>query len=479
MPNSQGDRKYAAAMNWFVNTVNSIVSMPSEAIARMFSHVNKVDRACGYPYDITIEDYRRAFKRNGIARRCVRLWPDECWKQPPEVYEDESPDVETAFEKQWTALDEELHALDYLHRVDVLSGIGEFGILLMGFDGSDSLAVEITSAKKLLYLKALDRSVIKIKTRVSDTNSPRYGLPELYSVDFENTGPGDDDTTGKTLDVHASRVLHVADNRMSSEVYGLPRLEVLFNRLMDLDKLMGGSAEMFWKGGFFGLALKPVEGAAFPADMDDIKDEMHKFFTGLQRYLAIDGVDPVTMAPQVADPSNHFDLQIKALCIGLDVPYRTFMGTEKSELTSTEEKKTWNDRVSARCTNYLTPYVVRPFVNRLIDLGVLPQPKQLILDWPDRNAPSDKEKADIAAKRTEAFSKYAAGGVASLVGDKEYLTIVHGYTEQEATAMLAGAVDAEDSLALPENEGDLDGDGQDALDKNKDEDKADADPSRT
>lgn len=465
--NEISTRQRSSMMNWIINTMNAIVSMPSEAIARMFSHISKVDRACGYPYDISIEDYVRAFKRNSIARRCVKLWPDECWKQAPEVYEDENPETKTAFEMRWDEINDEVNVLDYLHRIDVQSGIGEFGVLLMGFDGNDTLDVEVTSASKLLYLKALNRSVVKIKSRVKDVNSPRYGLPEMYSVDFENVEGSDDNVHGKTIDVHASRVLHVADNRMSSEVYGSPRLEVLFNRLIDLDKLLGGSAEMFWKGGFFGIALKPIEGAAFPDDMDDIKDEMHKFFTGLQRYLAIDGVDPVSMSPQVADPSSHFDLQVKALCIGLDVPYRTFMGTEKSELTSTEEKRTWNDRVAARCSNYLTPYLVRPFVKRLIDVGVLPQPKNLIIDWPDLNAPSDKEKAEVAARRTDAFSKYASGGAASLCGDKAYLTIVHGYTDAEADAMLEDAIDAEDRLTVPENTDDNDnGDTGDTEDDN-------------
>ena len=46
--------------------------------------------------------------------------------------------------------------------------------------------------------------------------------------------------------VHASRVIHVAEDILDDEVYGIPRLEPLYNYLDDLLKVVGGSAEMFW-----------------------------------------------------------------------------------------------------------------------------------------------------------------------------------------------------------------------------------------
>lgn len=427
------------------------VTMPSEAIARMFGHHNKVDRACGYPSTLTIEDYAKLFNRDGIARRAVSLLPDESWKLKPSVFETEDEDVKTPFEQAWAAIDDELGICDYMRRVDVLSGIGEFGLLILGFDSSDPLSVECTRAKKLLYLKAVDRSLIRIETREKDTSNSRFGQPVLYSINLQSQG--DSDTVGEEIKVHWTRVIHVADNRMSSDVFGVPRLQAAYNRLHDLSKLLGGSAEMFWKGGFFGLALKPLEGVEWTdTSKDEAKDELHKYFEGLQRYLALEGVEPTPLSPQVADPANHFDIQIKALCIGLDVPYRTFMGTEKSELTSSEEKKTWNDRVSARCENYLTPRLIRPLVQRLIDVGVLPKPKDIRIVWPDRNSPSDKDVAEVARIRTEAFAKYVDSGAPALIGDKEYLTKVHMYDAEEATAMLEGAIDAEDALSTPEDD---------------------------
>ena len=51
------------------------------------------------------------------------------------------------------------------------------------------------------------------------------------------------------------------------------------------------------------------------------------------------------------------------------VPYRILVGSEEAKLASSQDKRTWNERVQKRRDNYLTPMVVRPFVDRLIALG--------------------------------------------------------------------------------------------------------------
>ncbi|BAQ70866.1 hypothetical protein NHU_03740 [Rhodovulum sulfidophilum] len=40
-------------------------------------------------------------------------------------------------------------------------------------------------------------------------------------------------------------MIHIAERALEDESIGTPRLERVWNRLMDLDKLLGGSAEMY------------------------------------------------------------------------------------------------------------------------------------------------------------------------------------------------------------------------------------------
>ena len=68
-------------------------------------------------------------------------------------------------------------------------------------------------------------------------------------------------------------------------------------------------------------------------------------------------------------------------------------------------------------------------------LGVLPEAEDYLIKWPDLNAPSDKDKADTANTLTEALAKYVAGGVDSLMGPKQYLSLILGLELEEIEAI--------------------------------------------
>ena len=126
------------------------------------------------------------------------------------------------------------------------------------------------------------------------TTSPRYGLPKSYSVLMEdNSG-----SSSKNTKIHWSRVLHIADNRLSSEVYGEPRMKPVYNNLLNVRKISGGSAEMFWRAGMSGTAwgLDPdiVEPTTTITDeqKEEMRDELQKFYDGIQRYLFAEGLKP-------------------------------------------------------------------------------------------------------------------------------------------------------------------------------------------
>jgi hypothetical protein len=58
------------------------------------------------------------------------------------------------------------------------------------------------------------------------------------------------DVDMRTLDVYWSRILHVADNRKTSEIFGIPRLQVVYNNVIEVKKISGSSGEMFYKGAY-------------------------------------------------------------------------------------------------------------------------------------------------------------------------------------------------------------------------------------
>jgi hypothetical protein len=195
---------------------------------------------------------------------------------------------------------------------------------------------------------------------------------------------------------------------------------------------------MFWRGAFPGYAFEidPEVGSDLTDDeKTTLRAELKSYSDGLQRYMAIVGVKAKSLSPQVADPKGHIEAQIKMIAISLGIPYRIFIGTEEAKLASTQDVKTWNKRLAKRQEGYISPMIIRPFIDRLLAFGVLPEVKEYFIDWPDLNVPSDEDKAKVAEMKTSAFAKYVAGGVDALISPKEFLMMIMDMTEDEVLAI--------------------------------------------
>jgi hypothetical protein len=285
--------------------------------------------------------------------------------------------------------------------------------------------------------------VVTIKLKEIDVSSPRFGMPKTYDIIFKN-GEGNN-SSNQTKTVHWSRVIHIADNKYSSDVLGVPRLQTTYNRVLDVRKVVSGSAEMFWKGAFPGFALEAnpdMADAEFDADSKtEVKEEVENYFNGLQRAMMFQGLTVKTLEPQVADPSGHLKAQIEYMAITLGIPLRIFTGSEQAQLASGQDQTTWNKRISKRRESHITPWIIEPFIDRMIIFGVLPEVTEYMVIWPDLSTPTDEEKASVALKITEAIIKYVAGGGEALIGPKEFLMSVMGYEEDEAEAIEASAIE--------------------------------------
>ena len=119
-----------------------------------------VNKECHYPEtsEVSPEDYKALFDRDPLANRVTSCICKESWQVQPRVYEAEDPDVTTPFEEAWDALQPMTTGAswyrqesggsvwDYLLRADILSGIGHFGVLLMGFDDGKNLQEPVDGA---------------------------------------------------------------------------------------------------------------------------------------------------------------------------------------------------------------------------------------------------------------------------------------------------------------------------------------------
>lgn len=440
-----------------------------------FDPRRSINEDCGYPATEHIRDidYKNMYVRNPIANRVVQILPMESWQVQPGIVEDEDPDNTTPFEARWNELGDNFQGkswrkdkennpvLEYLQRVDQDSGIGAYGVLLLGLDDSKPLhePVEPREGQDLTFLRVFDRSLVDIATWEQDTANPRFGKPTSYSLTF-NDRLDVQETSAPMLQqgtnlVHWTRIQHVADNLGSSDIYGTPRQRPVWNRLLDCRKLYGGSAEMYWRGALPGYSIQthPQLGPDAVIDVEASRDVIEQFINSLQRWMAIPGADVKSLAPQVVDPTAQIDVQIEAICIQGGYPKRVFTGSERGELASTQDTLRWNGRLMQRQENYITPRIIVPFVDRLIWLKVLPEPTDgYSVVWPDLSKLTAAEQADIAVKQTDAMAKFVQGEVSfGLMHPEDFLVRILGMKQAVAEEIMERAAVSE-SLLPPEPE---------------------------
>lgn len=371
----------------------------------------------GYPETITPENYLQRYNRQDIASRIVDLPAIDTWKRPPKISENDN--TETEFVQEWDKLATRLRAWNVIARADALSGIGQFGIILIGVRDNQLLSEPVTpnsldSERDILYLRPFSEVHVEVTDFDENPQSSRFGMPELYGVDLvarEGKRP-----------IHWSRVIHLADNKKDSEIFGVPRLRPVYNLLDDLMKVVGGTAEATWLNMRPGIMVGPDEGydwkdtdAAKAAFLQEVKRYAHDPL----RMLRLVGMKAQEIgSPKIMDPGGPFESIISLMSSATSIPQRKLMGSAQGELSaSREDTRQWASFITSRQTNYAEPEVLRPMIDRFIWYGALPVPDEgydvgsLQPDgsraWPSIIELSEEEQAKATSDQANAVQSLA------------------------------------------------------------------------
>ena len=393
-------------------------------------------QALGYKTTLTWMDYWTQYSRQDIAKAIIDRPVKATWQGQLELIESEDAE-KTVFEKAWYNLNRTMKLRSIFARVDRLTGIGRYGVLLLGLDDAktrEDFMKPVTPGKRTLkYVKPFSENSAKIDTYEVRTDNPRYGMPLIYSIEVADiTGSA---TSTSVVRVHYSRVIHVLEDHLESEVIGISKLEAVFNRLMDIEKIVGGDGEMFWKGarpGYQGVVDKDY--TMTTGTKDDLKDQIDEFDNNLRRILINEGVELKALAQQIADPHNHFDIQLTCISAVTGIPKRILSGSERGELASTQDTGEWKTYVQSRREDHAEPNIIYPFVDKLIELGILPKPESGLyqVDWLDLFSISEKERVEIGKSRANAIREYTTNPMAEAVIPVDlFLDSCLGYTQAQ------------------------------------------------
>lgn len=429
----------------------------AQAVGQTFDGKRDLYAHCGYVKTISVEDFWMRYRRQDVAKRVVNAFPDATWSVKPDVYDTDEGDA-SAFEKAWEKLCKETKALYYLHRLDKLCGVASYGGLVIGLDDGKSLSEEPGKAKKITYLQPYSQRHLLIDEYETEKNSERYGLPSRYNLLYDpmadessaseatRMATGKTDVLGATgtVKVHWKRVLHVAEGCLSSDVFGVPRMESVWNRLVDLEKLAGGSAEMYWQGAFPGMAMMMEADAQIgTTDQEAMEDEIEEYIHGLRRIMRLKGVKPQSLSQQIANADSFTTIHFQLISCATGIPMRILTGSERGELASSQDTENWMTRVNERRVNFATPGILIPFAERCVELGVLPEAQgednEVKVDWPPTDRQNDAERAATNKVKIDLCAAYINGGVEALIPPEQFMERFLELEPEEAEQMLEEA----------------------------------------
>lgn len=390
----------------------------------------------GYPEQVEFDGYYRAYERNAVAHAAVHNLLDSCWIDSPTIIDGEEGKESTEttpWEKQVTKLLK--RHWPKIKDADRRNLVGRYSALLIQFkDGGDWKQPVNVATVKALGEKAVIRlipaweSQVVPGTYVTDMQSERYGQPEFYY--FNEQPVGDDKAYGPTrsVQVHPDRIIIICEGSEDENMLsGVPFLRAGYNKLLDLEKISGGSAEGFLKNASrqLGIAfdkdtdMDSLKKSAVEAGFKDLGDALNDKITRMNRgtdaALVMQAGAPSVLSVAAADPSPSWTVAANEFSASIQSPFTIQFGQQTGRLASDEDKTAWAKRCNGRRWGHQTT-LVTVLIERLWTTGVIAAPAsgEVTLAWSDLLAPSEKDKianmqamAEVAQKTQQAFGTSA------------------------------------------------------------------------
>ncbi len=350
--------------------------------------------------------YWALYERDPVAGRVVDMAPKTTWKTPPEVFEgDVEKDSATKFDMAFDTLATRLKLWKQLEKVDRLSRVGEFAVLLIGTTGGDDLTLskEIEGLRNIddvLFLSAFSQKHATIQEWETDPTNRRFGLPTLYNIDLSS---GVAAFKGKNkVPVHWSRLIHVAEDALMDETFGRPILKRALNALDDLLKVTASTGEAYWQLAARTMTAKIDPNMSFqPEQIKAMGEDLEALVHDLRRQFIGHGVDVEWKSGEVPNPLEALEVYKSLIAAASGYPTRILFGSERGELASTQDERNYFGTINERQEQHAEPNMLRALIDRLILYKVLPFPKGYTVVWPTLYEHTDEEIAAANKSRAE------------------------------------------------------------------------------
>jgi len=387
----------------------------------------------GYPAQLSFDHFLTMYERNAVAFGAVHKLLEGCWADCPVIVDgDASKKAKktTPWEKAVTKLMKKHWSK--VKDADRRNLVGHYSALLIQVKDSKNWDQPIGSGSlKSLGGKALVKLIpvwepqLKVTAWQDDQTSDDYGMPTMYN--FDERPVGDNTQAGPTrgIAVHPDRVIIFCEGSEDESIFsGVPLLKAGYNKLLDLEKISGGSAEGFLKNASRQLGINFAPEASLEEILRQAKlqgyenlaeamnGQIGKLNRGVDGALNTQGAEVKVLSVAAADPKPTWEVTANELCSSLLVPFTIQFGQQTGRLASDEDKTDWAKRLNGRRGGFMSDRVTA-LLERLWTIGIIDPPKsgEMTLEWSDLLAPSEKEKiANMQALATVAKDSQTAFG---------------------------------------------------------------------
>ncbi len=395
---------------------------------------------------LTPNDFMAKYIRQDICSRIIDAPPAATWSNAPLITLDNIDEAQPNPIKEFEVLAKRTKIWSAILRADKLCRLGSFSMLFFGFDDTGTVSKKVIpgKVKNLLYLRPISRRQVNTIDFETDPLSERFGKPVMYEIDFESPEKrtlsaigGIEAKATQPLKIHWTRVIHIVESPLEDDHVGTPIIERIFNQLDDLLKVSGGTAENFWLSANRGMQADIDKDMDLdPDDAKALGDEMEEYTNQLSRVIKTRGVKLNVLKGEHIDPSKAFDMIMAIISGTTGIPRRILLGSEAGQLASEQDRANWAERIDERRQLFAEPTVLRPILDVLQEVGLLPEGDINII-WPSAFIMSPLELSMEMAQRAR-----AVGNLSRQTGNKTTMQLT---TREEARKMIGLSGDLKDS----------------------------------
>lgn len=380
----------------------------------------------GYPLVIPPETAQYWYSRDGLTHNALGSLAYDSWRKPPAISED--GDRETPFAKAFDQFAQKHSLWTYLMRLDKLQRLGEYAIMVIGFNDSRPDAPTMANVASKPVNREDGLPVVRLSAYGQDaatitewdSDGARFGLPKRYQVQIggkeTHVARAGSVPPSMSLAVHHSRVIHMCEEPLSNDALGVSPFGVVYNTLIDNLKVSGGSAEASLQNikQKFVQLMKDTAPGIRNEDRDDRMWKMKKKLEGLSHSMEAaitlrQTDDFKVISGSLHDPSGAHRVTGERVAAGIDKPLSMIRGNQESQIASDKDHLMYAGTIDARQQLTCQP-VLRDCIDRLINFGSLPEPASGSYNvgdknekgdwhWPSILVQTDKDSAETSHKR--------------------------------------------------------------------------------